>query len=289
MKKSILSLAAAAAISGAFTIPVQAEDVKVKDGDTLWGISQTYKVSIEDVKSWNNLSSDVIYAGETIHISQEEHHKVKSGDTLSEIADKYDVAVNDIKSWNGLNSDTIHPGQKLVIKPAANKVEAASVGPAQESEQAAPAEQSEPAEQSKPAEQTKPVEQSKPAEQTKPVEQSEPAESSEKADTNNESSNQAGIEKEITVRATAYTADCQGCSGTTATGVNLKANPNAKVISVDPSVIPLGSKVYVEGYGYATAADTGSAIKGNRVDIFVPNEKDAVNWGVKNVKVQILN
>jgi len=265
MKKSILSLAAAAAISGAFTIPVQAEDVKVKDGDTLWGISQTYKVSIEDVKSWNNLSSDVIYAGETIHISQEEHHKVKSGDTLSEIADKYDVAVNDIKSWNGLNSDTIHPGQKLVIKPAANKVEAASVGPAQESEQAAPAEQS------------------------KPVEQSEPAESSEKADTNNESSNQAGIEKEITVRATAYTADCQGCSGTTATGVNLKANPNAKVISVDPSVIPLGSKVYVEGYGYATAADTGSAIKGNRVDIFVPNEKDAVNWGVKNVKVQILN
>ncbi|WP_144552110.1 LysM peptidoglycan-binding domain-containing protein [Peribacillus simplex] len=283
MKKSILSLAAAAAISGAFTIPVQAEDVKVKDGDTLWGISQTYKVSIEDVKSWNNLSSDVIYAGETIHISQEEHHKVKSGDTLSEIADKYDVAVNDIKSWNGLNSDTIHPGQKLVIKPAANKVEAASVGPAQESEQAAPAEQSEPAEQSKP------VEQSKPAEQTKPVEQSEPAESSEKADTNNESSNQAGIEKEITVRATAYTADCQGCSGTTATGVNLKANPNAKVISVDPSVIPLGSKVYVEGYGYATAADTGSAIKGNRVDIFVPNEKDAVNWGVKNVKVQILN
>ncbi|MGG0792205.1 LysM peptidoglycan-binding domain-containing protein [Peribacillus simplex] len=283
MKKSILSLAAAAAISGAFTIPVQAEDVKVKDGDTLWGISQTYKVSIEDVKSWNNLSSDVIYAGETIHISQEEHHKVKSGDTLSEIADKYDVAVNDIKSWNGLNSDTIHPGQKLVIKPAANKVEAASVGPAQESEQAAPAEQSEPAEQSKP------VEQSKPAEQTKPVEPSEPAESSEKADTNNESSNQAGIEKEITVRATAYTADCQGCSGTTATGVNLKANPNAKVISVDPSVIPLGSKVYVEGYGYATAADTGSAIKGNRVDIFVPNEKDAVNWGVKNVKVQILN
>ncbi|WHY54583.1 3D domain-containing protein [Peribacillus simplex] len=277
MKKSILSLAAAAAISGAFTIPVQAEDVKVKDGDTLWGISQTYKVSIEDVKSWNNLSSDVIYAGETIHISQEEHHKVKSGDTLSEIADKYDVAVNDIKSWNGLNSDTIHPGQKLVIKPAANKVEAASVGPAQESEQAAPAEQS------------KPVEQSKPAEQTKPVEQSEPAESSEKADTNNESSDQAGIEKEITVRATAYTADCQGCSGTTATGVNLKANPDAKVISVDPSVIPLGSKVYVEGYGYATAADTGSAIKGNRVDIFVPNEKDAVNWGVKNVKVQILN
>ncbi|MED3760923.1 LysM peptidoglycan-binding domain-containing protein [Peribacillus frigoritolerans] len=271
MKKSILSLAAAAAISGAFTIPVQAEDVKVKDGDTLWGISQTYKVSVEDIKSWNDLSSDAIYAGETIHISQEEHYKVKSGDTLSGIAHKYDVGVNDIKSWNGLSSDTIHPGQEIVIKPAANKVEAASVGPAQKSEQ------------SEPAEQSKPVEQSKPAEQTKPVEQSEPA------DSNNESQDQAESGKEITVSATAYTADCQGCSGTTATGVDLKANPDAKVIAVDPSVIPLGSKVYVEGYGYATAADTGSAIKGNRVDIFVPNEQDAVNWGVKNVKVQILN
>ncbi|USK62733.1 3D domain-containing protein [Peribacillus frigoritolerans] len=253
MKKSILSLAAAAAISGAFTIPVQAEDVKVKDGDTLWGISQTYKVSVEDIKSWNDLSSDAIYAGETIHISQEEHYKVKSGDTLSGIAHKYDVGVNDIKSWNGLSSDTIHPGQEIVIKPAANKVEAASVGPAQKSEQAAQAEQSEP------------------------------------ADSNNESQDQAESGKEITVSATAYTADCQGCSGTTATGVDLKANPDAKVIAVDPSVIPLGSKVYVEGYGYATAADTGSAIKGNRVDIFVPNEQDAVNWGVKDVKVQILN
>lgn len=277
MKKSILSLAAAAAISGAFTIPVQAEDVKVKDGDTLWGISQTYKVSVEDIKSWNDLSSDAIYAGETIHISQEEHYKVKSGDTLSGIAHKYDVGVNDIKSWNGLSSDTIFPGQEIVIKPAANKVEAASVGPAQKSGQAAQAEQSEPAEQ------TKPTEQTKPAEQTKPVEQSEPA------DSNNVSQDQAESGKEITVSATAYTADCQGCSGTTATGVDLKANPDAKVIAVDPSVIPLGSKVFVEGYGYATAADTGSAIKGNRVDIFVPNEQDAVNWGVKNVKVKILN
>ncbi|CAH0146390.1 Cell wall-binding protein YocH [Peribacillus sp. Bi96] len=277
MKKSILSLAAAAAISGAFTIPVQAEDVKVKDGDTLWGISQTYKVSIEDIKSWNDLSSDTIYAGENIHISQEEHYKVKSGDTLSEIADKYDVAVKDIKSWNGLSSDTIHPKQELVIKPAANKVEAASVGPEQKSEQAAPVEKAEPVKKAEP------VEQAKPTEQAKPVEQSE------KTDTNNESKDQAGVEKELTVRATAYTASCQGCSGTTATGVDLKANPNAKVISVDPSVIPLGSKVYVEGYGYATAADTGSAIKGNRVDIFIPNEQDANNWGVKNVKVQILN
>ncbi|MBK5446366.1 3D domain-containing protein [Peribacillus sp. TH24] len=276
MKKSILSLAAAAAISGAFTIPVQAEDVNVKDGDTLWGISQTYKVSIEDIKDWNHLSSDTIYSGETLHISQEKHYKVKSGDTLWEIAGKYQVSVNDLKSWNGLNSDTIHPKQELVIKPGTYKEEAASVKPEQP---AAPTEQAKPA---VPAEQTKPAEQAKPA---------APAEKAEKEKTvsNSEFTNQSGIEKEITVRATAYTADCQGCSGTTATGIDLKANPDAKVVAVDPSVIPLGSKVYVEGYGYATAEDTGSAIKGNRVDIFIPNEQDALNWGVKNVKIQVLN
>ncbi|MGG0286556.1 LysM peptidoglycan-binding domain-containing protein [Peribacillus butanolivorans] len=279
MKKSILSLAAAAAISGAFTIPVQAEDVNVKDGDTLWGISQTYKVSIEDIKDWNHLSSDTIYSGETLHISQEKHYKVKSGDTLWEIAGKYHVSVNDLKSWNGLNSDTIHPKQELVIKPATYKDEAASVKPEQP---AAPTEQAKPAVS---AEQTKPA---APAEQAKPAAPAEKAEK-EKTVSNSESTNQSDIEKEITVRATAYTADCQGCSGTTATGIDLKANPNAKVISVDPSVIPLGSKVYVEGYGYATAADTGSAIKGNKVDIFIPNEQDAINWGVKNVKLQILN
>ena len=67
--------------------------------------------------------------------------------------------------------------------------------------------------------------------------------------------------------ATAYTAFCNGCSGRTATGLNLRANPNMKVIAVDPRVIPLGTKVYVEGYGYAVAADTGGAIKGYKIDV----------------------
>ncbi|MBD5024222.1 peptidoglycan-binding protein, partial [Xanthomonas citri pv. citri] len=62
--------------------------------------------------------------------------------------------------------------------------------------------------------------------------------------------------KELTVTATAYTANDGGISGVTATGIDLNKNPNAKVIAVDPNVIPLGSKVYVEGYGEATAADT---------------------------------
>lgn len=95
--------------------------------------------------------------------------------------------------------------------------------------------------------------------------------------------------KEITVKATAYTASCEGCSGITKTGINIKDNPNKKVIAVDPSVIPLGSKVYVEGFGEAIAADTGGAIKGNRIDIFIPSKQDAIDFGVKKLKVTILN
>ncbi|AYJ75166.1 putative cell wall binding protein [Bacillus phage BSP36] len=93
----------------------------------------------------------------------------------------------------------------------------------------------------------------------------------------------------LTVVATAYTAYCAGCSGVTATGVNLKANPGQKVIAVDPNVIPLGSRVYVEGYGEAIAADTGGAIKGNRIDVFIPSQSEAVNYGRKTVKINILN
>ena len=95
--------------------------------------------------------------------------------------------------------------------------------------------------------------------------------------------------REIYVTSTAYTASCNGCSGTTATGVNLLANPNAKVIAVDPRVIPLGSKVYVEGYGYAIASDTGGAIKGNKIDVFFPSKTDAYRWGRQTVKIKILD
>jgi 3D (Asp-Asp-Asp) domain-containing protein len=62
-----------------------------------------------------------------------------------------------------------------------------------------------------------------------------------------------------------------------------------KVISVDPKVIKLNTKVYVPGYGYAIAGDTGGAIKGNKIDIFMSSKKDALNWGRKTVKIQILN
>ncbi|RKL65675.1 peptidoglycan-binding protein [Salipaludibacillus neizhouensis] len=100
-------------------------------------------------------------------------------------------------------------------------------------------------------------------------------------------SNQSGG-RTMTVEATAYTAYCNGCSGTTATGIDLRNNPGKKVIAVDPSVIPLGSTVEVEGYGTAIAGDTGGAIKGNKIDLFMPNREDALNFGRRSLQITVL-
>ncbi len=98
----------------------------------------------------------------------------------------------------------------------------------------------------------------------------------------------ASDSKVMYVSATAYTAYCSGCSGTTATGIDLRSNPDSKVVAVDPNVIPLGTKLYVEGYGYAVAGDTGGAIKGHHVDLFMPSRNDALKWGRRTIKVTIL-
>ena len=89
-------------------------------------------------------------------------------------------------------------------------------------------------------------------------------------------SSSTNVVKEFTVSATAYTAYCNGCSGITKTGINLRENSDLKVIAVDPNVIKLGTKVHVEGYGYAIAGDTGGAIKGNKIDVFIPTKSEAL-------------
>lgn len=153
-------------------------------------------------------------------------YTVKKGDTLWAISKKHNVSVNQIKSWNKLSSDSIKPNQ--VLKVSASSAKKTAVKSAS----------------------------------TKSY-------------------------KEITVKATAYTASCKGCSGITYTGINLKKNPYAKVISVDPKVIPLGSKVYVPGYGEAIAGDKGSAVRGNKIDVFISNKQRALQWGSKTVTIKV--
>ncbi|QQK75192.1 peptidoglycan-binding protein [Salicibibacter cibarius] len=92
-----------------------------------------------------------------------------------------------------------------------------------------------------------------------------------------------------TMDATAYTADCDGCSGITATGIDLNNNRDANVVAVDPNVIPLGSTVHVEGYGEAVAGDTGGNITGESIDLHVPTQEEAEQFGRQSVEVTVLD
>ncbi|MDP4083242.1 MAG: 3D domain-containing protein [Bacillota bacterium] len=93
--------------------------------------------------------------------------------------------------------------------------------------------------------------------------------------------------QEMYVTATAYTPQSSG--STTTLGYNIKNNPNMKLIAVDPSVIPLGKKVWVDGYGIAIAGDTGGAIVGYRIDVLMPTNADALHWGRRTVKIVVLD
>lgn len=97
-----------------------------------------------------------------------------------------------------------------------------------------------------------------------------------RADRNNASS------YKITVVATAY-APGAGAGYITATG----ARAGFGIIAVDPKVIPLGTKIYVPGYGYGIAADTGGAIKGNRIDVCFNTRQEAINWGRRTVTITV--
>ncbi|MCY8506344.1 LysM peptidoglycan-binding domain-containing protein [Bacillus atrophaeus] len=301
MKKTIMSFVAVAAISStAFGAHASAKEITVQKGDTLWGISQKNGVNLKDLKEWNQLSTDIIIAGEKLTISSEEEttagqYTVKEGDSLWKIAQKYGISINSLKSWNNLDSDMIYAGTTLAVK---GQVSASNT--AQESQpQAEPKQEAVQTEQPKqetvqqqPKQETVQQQPKQETVQQQPKQESKAAaETSEKTEEQPVQSNTSNqnAKKELTVTATAYSANDGGISGVTATGVDLNKNPNAKVIAVDPKVIPLGSKVYVEGYGEATAADTGGAIKGNKIDVFVPKTSDAHNWGVRTVKVKVLN
>jgi 3D (Asp-Asp-Asp) domain-containing protein len=89
--------------------------------------------------------------------------------------------------------------------------------------------------------------------------------------------------------ATAYDPGVRSCGiyASGYTSIGLKAGYG--VVAVDPTVIPLGKKLYIEGYGYAIAGDVGQAIKGLRVDLGFDSYREAINFGRRKVRVYILN
>ncbi|MFC6041250.1 LysM peptidoglycan-binding domain-containing protein [Paenisporosarcina macmurdoensis] len=259
MKKKIVALTAIAVLSVGAAGQASASNVHtVQSGDTLWSISQDNNVSVEDLQSWNELNSTLIYPSQDLKVEDKvETYVVVKGDSLYKIAKKHNISVENLMTMNDISSELIFPGDQLVLQ--GTKVASAHKTAPQAASNTATAPTSAPVQKAASA----------------PVAVKAPA-----------SSTQG---KEMTVTATAYTAYCTGCSGTTATGIDLRANPNLKVIAVDPKVIPLGSRVWVEGYGEAIAGDTGGAIKGNIIDLFMKDRQDALNWGRQTVTIKVLD
>ncbi|MFP7171628.1 LysM peptidoglycan-binding domain-containing protein [Terribacillus halophilus] len=112
----------------------------VKSGDTLSGIAAKHKVSVSNLRKWNNISGDLIYPGDKLKVSAigsssnssssnsgsssssspSSTYKVKSGDSLWKIANQHGVSVANLKSWNNLSSDVIRVGQTLKINGKAS-------------------------------------------------------------------------------------------------------------------------------------------------------------------------
>ena len=196
--------------------PIQAEQIVIQKGDTLWDLSRQYNTTVESIMEVNHLVDDLIFPNEVLEISPIKNLTITKGDTLSQpFQGEEEIETNVEVAFSSVETEEPTPEETVAAEEPAGK--------------------------------------------------------------------------EITVDATAYTANCEGCSGITKTGVDLNSNPNHKVIAVDPDVIPLGSKVHVEGYGYATAEDIGGGINGLEIDVFIPKQADAMDWGRKQVKVTIID
>lgn len=119
---------------------------KIRKGDSIGGIAERYGVSTHNIRAWNNLSSNRIYAGKTLKIysskktgpvntntstgtavssgsTGSEIYKVKKGDTLSEIALRYGITTRDLRRWNKLPNNRIKYGDALRVYPRINTVD----------------------------------------------------------------------------------------------------------------------------------------------------------------------
>ncbi|MER2175595.1 MAG: 3D domain-containing protein [Carnobacterium sp.] len=184
-------------------------------------------------------------------------YTVESGDTLINIATAFEVDVSELIKWNEHVTNDSPLQIDKVIQIETNLT-------------------------------TETIKPEKLTWETKTSEESLPVANQQDTDMDETSaaSSDASTEK-MTVVATAYSRNQPSLTNITASGIDLSQNP--QVIAVDPTVIPLGTKVYVEGYGEAIAGDTGSAIIGNRVDLHMDSIDESFNWGIQEVELTILN
>ncbi|GAA0482688.1 3D domain-containing protein [Alkalibacterium indicireducens] len=247
-------------------------------GDTMWGISQAIDISVDKLVNVNDIDNrSLIHVGSTIYLSRDlSVISVQNGDE--------EVVSFDVSNGDAVETETPEEVEEAaegnvvveaVVEEAAegNVVEETVVEEAAEGNIVEEAVVEEAAEGNVVEETV--VEE--PAEEA--VEQTQPAEES----TAQTSSSENG--RWMTVEATAYSRNQPVLSNYTFTGIDLREN--SRVIAVDPNVIPLGSTIYVPGYGEYIAGDTGGAIIGNRIDIHFESLDSAIQFGRQSIDVQV--
>lgn len=147
----------------------------VRPGDYLWKIASQYGITVSQLKTWNNLTSNYIYSGDRFIVSKtsttpspnpstpaptKTYYTVKSGDYLWKIATQHGITVNQLKSWNQLTSNYIYAGDKLAVTDPAQVTTPVKTEPEKPVK---------PEEPKKPTQPTKPEEPEKPVEPTKPA------------------------------------------------------------------------------------------------------------------------
>jgi 3D (Asp-Asp-Asp) domain-containing protein/LysM repeat protein len=238
--------------------PAFASAYQIKEGDSLWKIGKSQHVSVGSLRAANpGLAVYNLKIGTNISIPGRSY-AVKQNETFWTISRKLGISMTALINENPkVNPKNVYPGLTLML----------------------------------PAKSTTLVE----GLSTKPTAASQT--SAQKAVTHAGTGNKLAYKHSLDIVATAYSGAAEengGYAGIDYFGNALKVG----TIAVDPKIIPLGTKVYITGYSskdlpaggmIATATDTGSAIKGNRVDIYLPGSRQRVsNFGMQNVKVYVL-
>lgn len=248
------------------------EPVKVEAGDSLEVIAKKYGSTTEMWKKANFLEDHYLIIGQTLNIVFP--YRVLEGDQIDYLAKKYNTTVFAIKNLNHLEIEELQPGMVLSIPVNSNKMsKERSLLAEKNSKQANKQQQS----------------------KVKKNAESKQKRVNKTKDKKAAKTTTAISKNSLTMRATAYNIEGNEKWGNlTASGTTVRHG----VVAVDPKVIPLGTKLYISGYNspllpkggfVAIAEDTGGAIKGNRIDIFIDAPREKVSdFGIQNVKVTIL-